>query len=308
MFGDQNSDEEPVEAPRTAEDEAFIDDEGAEPADDVFGDDEEGEGMGDMLEAAEDDDEIDRMLNKKKRRAREQSMQDVQVTVENFLARMEAAAEGDMEANQGNKPAIHKLRMLPDVQDMLSNQNIHNEFLDGGLLGVFKAWIEPMPDGSLPNITVRTAVLKLLSQLPIDISFEGRKEQLKKSGLGRVVMFLFKLPDETAANRFAWIHMYARSAAMCMVGCTFLDVWRNHKSHFELMHLPDMAGCLPSQGRHTLFHKQSIVSFFSSCTFCACYLTRNHMTSPRLLSLDGTSLLMPVKCLLSSTCLLHVAT
>ena len=168
----------------------------------MFGDDEEGEGMGDMLEAAEDDDEIDRMLNKKKRRARDHSMQDIQVTVENFLARMEAAAEDDMQANQENKPAIHKLRMLPDVQDMLSNQSIHNEFLDGGLLGVFKAWIEPMPDGSLPNITVRTAVLKLLAQLPIDISYESRKEQLKKSGLGKVVMFLFKLPDETAANRY----------------------------------------------------------------------------------------------------------
>lgn len=157
--------------------------------------------MGDMLEAAEDDDEIDRMLNKKKRRACDQSMHDIRTTVDAFLARMEAAAESDMTANQQNLPAIHKLRTLPDVQDMLSNQSIHNEFLDGGLLGVFKAWIEPMPDGSLPNITVRTAVLKLLAQLPIDISYEGRKEQLKKSGLGKVVMFLFKLPDETAANR-----------------------------------------------------------------------------------------------------------
>lgn len=193
-----------MEAPRTAEDEAFIDDEGADPAEDVFGDEEEVEGdMGDMLEAAEDDDEIDRMLNKKKQRRHEQSLQDIQATVESFLARMEAAAEGDMDANTKNKPAIQKLRMLPDVQDILSNQNVHNEFLDGGLLGVFKAWIEPMPDGSLPNITVRSAVLKLLAQLPIDISYEGRKEQLKKSGLGKVVMFLFKLPDETAANRFA---------------------------------------------------------------------------------------------------------
>ena len=182
--------------------------------------------MGDMIEAAEDDDEIDRMLNKKKRRAREQSMQDIQVTVENFLARMEAAAEDDMLANQQNKPAIHKLRMLPDVQDMLSNQSIHNEFLDGGLLGVFKAWIEPMPDGSLPNITVRTAVLKLLAQLPIDIAFEGRKEQLKKSGLGKVVMFLFKLPDETAANRYALnfckpFHSTCQPAELSACACHF---------------------------------------------------------------------------------------
>ncbi len=233
VFGDQNSDEEPVEAPRTAEDEAFIDDEGADPAEDVFGDEEEGEGeMGDMLEAAEDDDEIDRMFDKKKRRAHEQTLQDIQATVESFLARMEAAAEGDMDANSRNKPAIQKLRMLPDVQDILSNQNVHNEFLDGGLLGVFKAWIEPMPDGSLPNITVRSAVLKLLAQLPIDISYEGRKEQLKKSGLGKVVMFLFKLPDETAANRYAYFlhvrdsqHTKASGGLRCMQSSKQPGLW-----------------------------------------------------------------------------------
>ena len=30
---------------------------------------------------------------------------------------------------------------------------------------------------------------------------QDRKEQLKKSRLGQVVMFLYKLPDETAGNR-----------------------------------------------------------------------------------------------------------
>ena len=203
MFGDQDSDVEPAEAPRTAEDDAFIDDDGADPVDDVFGDDDDGQAdqQQEQAEASEEDDEIDRLINKKKRRGDKQSLQDIQATVENFLARMEVAAEADMKANEENKPAIHKLRMLPDVQDILSNQNVHNEFLDGGLLGVFKAWIEPMPDGSLPNITVRSAVLKLLQQLPIDIAYGGRKEQLKRSGLGKVVMFLFKLPDETAGNR-----------------------------------------------------------------------------------------------------------
>lgn len=32
------------------------------------------------------------------------------------------------------------------------------------------------------------------SQLPVDTALEDRKEQLKRSGLGRVVMFYFKLP------------------------------------------------------------------------------------------------------------------
>ena len=62
-------------------------------------------------------------------------------------------------------------------------------------LAVLKAWIEPMAaDGALPNAKVRESVLRLLHQLPVDCSMEDRKEQLKRSGLGRVVMFLFKVP------------------------------------------------------------------------------------------------------------------
>lgn len=44
-------------------------------------------------------------------------------------------------------------------------------------------------------------MLALLHKLPIDLSMEGRKEQLKKSELGRYVMFYSKLPDETLPNR-----------------------------------------------------------------------------------------------------------
>lgn len=48
---------------------------------------------------------------------------------------------------------------------------------------------------------IRTAVLKMLQQLPIDVADSLRKEQLKKSELGKVVMFLYRLPDESQANR-----------------------------------------------------------------------------------------------------------
>ena len=51
-----------------------------------------------------------------------------------------------------------------------------------------------MPDGALPNAKIRETVLRLLHQLPVDCSLEDRKEQLKRSGLGKVVMFLFKVP------------------------------------------------------------------------------------------------------------------
>ena len=50
-------------------------------------------------------------------------------------------------------------------------------------------------------LQVRTAVLSILQRLPLDLSQEGRKTQLKKSQLGRYVAFYSKLQDETLANR-----------------------------------------------------------------------------------------------------------
>ena len=41
----------------------------------------------------------------------------------------------------------------------------------------------------------------MLQLLPVDVADGLRKEQLKKSGLGKVVMFLYRLPDESLENR-----------------------------------------------------------------------------------------------------------
>lgn len=136
-------------------------------------------------------------------------------------ARMEVAAEHDHQANLAKQPAVNKLKMLPEFEQVSSvaaicvhmrlnhtqpllfindaglripgqldathkareraqhsvrvvqimvQRDLHEEFLDGGVLGVFKAWIEPMQDGSLPNLKIRTAVLRAL--LGVNFFFE----------------------------------------------------------------------------------------------------------------------------------------
>ena len=46
------------------------------------------------------------------------SMDEMRRTVDNFVARLESAAELDMEDHNNRKPAIHKLKMLPDVEEV----------------------------------------------------------------------------------------------------------------------------------------------------------------------------------------------
>jgi hypothetical protein len=52
---------------------------------------------------------------------------------------------------------------------------------------------------------IRTEVLKMLQSLPIDLTDEQRKSQMKKSQLGHVVMFLSKpeVEDNRANRRIA---------------------------------------------------------------------------------------------------------
>jgi len=72
-----------------------------------------------------------------------------------------------------------------------------------GLMKSLKGWLEPLPNGSLPNAAIRTQLLRVLQALHIDLGSESNRDSMKQSGLARVVMFLSKCPDESPDNRRA---------------------------------------------------------------------------------------------------------
>lgn len=85
---------------------------------------------------------------------------------------------------------------------MVGHRALHAFFMEAGGLGALRTWLEPFErDRSLPNAKIRSVVLRLLKQLPIDMSDPRTKQHVKDSQIGKNVMFLFKLPDETAPNR-----------------------------------------------------------------------------------------------------------
>ncbi|KAL1829900.1 protein IWS1 homolog 1 [Daucus carota subsp. sativus] len=137
----------------------------------------------------------------RKKKKREKSAAEIALLVEQVLAELEFAAEEDVLLNIESKPAVNKLMKLPFLTDVLSKKQLQHEFLDHGILTVLKSWLEPLPDGSLPSINIRAAILKILTNFPIDLDQYERKEQLKKSGLGKVIMFLSRSDEETASNR-----------------------------------------------------------------------------------------------------------
>ncbi len=36
----------------------------------------------------------------------------------------------------------------------MTQRDLHDDLLDSGVLGVMKSWLEPLPDGNLPNVKV----------------------------------------------------------------------------------------------------------------------------------------------------------
>ncbi|KAK9090587.1 hypothetical protein Sjap_023764 [Stephania japonica] len=133
--------------------------------------------------AAEDkeDNEINQLFELgKKRKKNEKSAAEIALLVEHLMDELEVTAEEDAELNRQSKPAVNKLKKLPLLTELLSKRQLQQVFLDHGALSLLKNWLEPLPDGSLPNTNVRAAILNILTH---------------------VIMFLSRSDEETAANR-----------------------------------------------------------------------------------------------------------
>lgn len=101
-------------------------------------------------------------------------------------------------------------------------QDLKETFIDSGVMSAIKEWISPLPDKSLPALRIREELLRILQEVSaVDVSvclrFLGglrvsprgsslqlpsvSQETLKHSGIGRSVMFLYKHPKESRANK-----------------------------------------------------------------------------------------------------------
>ncbi|KAL6132068.1 hypothetical protein ACLB2K_070439 [Fragaria x ananassa] len=137
----------------------------------------------------------------KKKKKNERSPAEIAMEVEHIMAELEVTAEEDAELNRQGKPAINKLKKMSLLTEVLSKKQLQQEFLDHGVLTLLKNWLAPLPDGSLPNIDIREAILKILMDYPLDLEQHDRRDQLKQSGLGKAIMFLSKFDEETTCNR-----------------------------------------------------------------------------------------------------------
>jgi len=101
---------------------------------------------------------------------------------------MEQACEADNSAREKGQPAIHKLKMLPEVVALLNRNTVQHSIVDPdtNFLQSVKFFLEPLNDGSLPAYNIQRDLFSALTKLPIE------KEALLSSGIGKVVLYYTK--------------------------------------------------------------------------------------------------------------------
>jgi transcription factor SPN1 len=108
--------------------------------------------------------------------------------IEDMRRRMTDAARRDAEARRQGQPAMHKLKMLPEVLNLLNRNQYTASLVDPeiNLLEAVKFFLEPLDDGELPAYSIQRDLMDVLGKLPIN------KDSLVASGIGKVIVFYTK--------------------------------------------------------------------------------------------------------------------
>jgi transcription factor SPN1 len=130
---------------------------------------------------------LGRTRPKKRKKGDEDALDEAHDSVVRRLGlAMKSAADEDQLANASRQPATAKLRMLPEVMQVLQRTQLSQAIIDGNLLELVKIWLEPLPDKSLPALNIQHSFFEVLPKMDIDTV------ALKESGLGRIVLFYTK--------------------------------------------------------------------------------------------------------------------
>ncbi|KHJ31646.1 putative transcriptional elongation factor iws1 [Erysiphe necator] len=135
---------------------------------------------------------MDAALKQPSKRRRKKDEVDLEEAFDDEIAalklRMEQACEADNSARERSQPAIHKLKMLPEVIALLNRNTVQHSIVDPdtNFLQSVKFFLEPLNDGSLPAYNIQRDIFSALTKLPIE------KEALLSSGIGKVILYYTK--------------------------------------------------------------------------------------------------------------------
>lgn len=153
----------------------------------------------------EKESDLEKMLKKnqaekrrknRRKNADSEELNEMDNKISMIIAEMKNVAAEDRAANEKSLTTLQKIKMLPNVINMLQKSEYHATMIELGVLGAIAEWLAPLPDRSLPNISIRDQLIDALRDFG-----EINVDYLKSSGVGKAVMFLYKHSKETKSNK-----------------------------------------------------------------------------------------------------------
>ncbi|GMH79769.1 hypothetical protein TL16_g08268, partial [Triparma laevis f. inornata] len=147
--------------------------------------------------SAKSDNVVDKVMEMMKRqKVKKLGVDELHNVCSEIIGKMTAAADADDLAMSQGKPGLEKIKLMPSLIQDMARSDLTRSLLDLNFLSVLVRWISPAKKtGALGNITLRHSLLTALSKMSGETGVNNG--DLKRSGLGRIVMGLFKHKDET---------------------------------------------------------------------------------------------------------------
>jgi len=159
----------------------------------------------DALDEADRNDQDNPMMEAvnrmKKRKKLVKTFEELKVIAEEFVTKMEYTADQDDLAIKERRPGMKKMLMLPEAMAMMTNSDMVRPLLESDVLSAIKRWIQPLPNGSLGNVTVRQRMIEVVAKMGTGEDHGIDTDDLKKSGFGKLVMVLYNHKKETTGMK-----------------------------------------------------------------------------------------------------------
>lgn len=134
--------------------------------------------------------------NKVKKKHQELSGEEKERLVAETLDVMNYCYLMDKQSRANREPATAKLEKLDLVLERLTNQQLAPLFVEHGVALSLTNWLRPGRK-DLPNVAIRTKLFQAVEGLP----FSDEEDQVKKSGIGKVLNYYRLHKDETLDNK-----------------------------------------------------------------------------------------------------------
>lgn len=157
--------------------------------------------------------DFDRFMSRRREETRrrrrlgrdEEFLNDSDEIIRETISRMRSAADEDRRLLSKNRPATKKLSMLNAVTSLLIRAGMKPALIDNGILSAITEWLSPVSGHTLPSVTIRETLLRHLGEFHIQ-----DPDLLRDSGIGKAVMYLYKHPRETKANKMLAGHLISK--------------------------------------------------------------------------------------------------